>query len=40
MTSVIFLSQAEEEMLEASEYYEGQAPSLGREFLDEVRRTV
>ena len=27
-------------MLEASEYYEAQAPFLGREFLDEARRTV
>ena len=40
MTSVVFLSPAEKEMLEASEYYERQASGLGIEFLAEVQRTV
>ncbi len=40
MTSIVFLTPAEEEMLEASEYYERQASGLGREFLAEVQRTV
>ena len=40
MTSVVFLSRAEEEMLEASDYYERQANGLGSAFLAEVRRTA
>ena len=40
MTSVVFLIPAEEEMLEASEYYERQTFGLGSAFLAEVRRTV
>lgn len=40
MTSIVFLTPAEEEMLEASAYYEGQARGLGRDFLAEVRRAV
>jgi plasmid stabilization system protein ParE len=40
MTSVVFLTPAEEEMLEASAYYEGQARGLGRDFLAEFQRTV
>ena len=40
MTSIVFLTPAEEEMLEASEYYERQARGLGRDFLAEVQRTV
>ena len=40
MTSIVFLTPAEEEMLEASVYYEWQARGLGRDFLAEVQRTV
>lgn len=40
MTRVVFLTPAEEEMLEAAEYYERQARGLGRGFLAEVQRTV
>jgi len=37
---VTFLAPAEEEMLEAASYYEGQAYGLGREFIVEVQHTV
>ena len=40
MTGIVFLTPAAEEMLEASLYYERQAPGLGRAFLAEVRRAV
>ena len=40
MTGIVFLTPAAEEMLEASMYYERQAPGLGRAFLAEVRRAV
>ncbi len=40
MTSVVFLSRAEEEMLEASDFYERQANGLGSAFLAEVQRTA
>ena len=40
MTSIVFLAPAEEEMLEASRYYERQAPGLGHDFLAEVQRVV
>lgn len=40
MTSIVFLTPAEEEMLEASQYYERQAPGLGFGFLAEVQRVV
>ncbi len=35
-----FLSLAEEEMVEASNYYEAESEGLGREFLDDVRRVI
>ena len=40
MTSIVFLTPAEEEMLEASQYYERQAHGLGHDFLAEVQRVV
>ena len=40
MTSIVFLTPAEEEMLEASAYYERQEPGLGGAFLAEVQRSV
>lgn len=40
MTSVVFLRHAEEEMLEAFDFYENQANGLGSAFLAEVRRTA
>jgi toxin ParE1/3/4 len=40
MTHIVFLVPAEEEMLEAAEYYESQRRGLGRTFLAEVQRTV
>jgi plasmid stabilization system protein ParE len=40
MTHIVFLVPAEEEMLEAAEYYESQRRGLGRPFLAEVQRTV
>ncbi|MGH9877553.1 MAG: type II toxin-antitoxin system RelE/ParE family toxin [Nitrososphaerales archaeon] len=40
MTRIVFLAPAEEEMLEAAEYYESQRRGLGRNFLAEVQRTV
>jgi toxin ParE1/3/4 len=40
MTRIVFLAPAEEEMLEAAQYYEGQTRGLGHEFLVEVQRTV
>ena len=40
MTRSVCLVPAEEEMLEAAEYYESQTRGLGRAFLAEVQRTV
>jgi toxin ParE1/3/4 len=40
MTRIVFLAPAEEEMLEAAQYYESQTRGLGHEFLVEVQRTV
>jgi plasmid stabilization system protein ParE len=40
MTNIVFLTPAEEEMLEAPAYYEGQTLGLGRDFLAEVQRTA
>jgi toxin ParE1/3/4 len=40
MTRIVFLVPAEEEMLEAAQYYESQTRGLGHEFLGEVQRTV
>ena len=40
MTRIVFLVPAEEEMLEAAEYYESQRRGLGRAFLAEIHRTV
>ena len=35
-----FLPLAEEEMNEAARFYEERSPGLGRDFLDEVERTI
>lgn len=35
-----FLSPAERELAEAVAYYEQAVPGLGREFLDEIERTI
>jgi len=40
MKPVIFLPEAEREMLEAAEYYESQASGLGVDYLSEVERTA
>ena len=40
MTRVNFLDPAKDEMFQAEEYYEQQAPGLGREFIAEVNHTV
>jgi plasmid stabilization system protein ParE len=40
MTAVVFLPPAQEEMIAAAQYYQGQSIGLGAEFLDEVERTV
>jgi len=38
--TVRFLSCAERELAEAVEFYDGERPGLGGEFLSEVRRTL
>lgn len=40
MKPVIFLPDAEQEMLEAAKYYETHATNLGIDFLSEVERSV
>lgn len=40
MKSAVFLSEAENEMLEAAKYYEDQAPDLGMDYLSEVEHAV
>lgn len=35
-----FLSPAQQDLVEAVQYYEKASPGLGLEFLDEVERTV
>jgi toxin ParE1/3/4 len=35
-----FLLLAEEEMIEAAKYYEGEAQGLGADFLDDIQRTI
>lgn len=40
MIEVVFLPEAEEEMLKAVFYYQAQAPGLGTRFLSEVKRAV
>ncbi len=40
MIEVVFLPEAEEEMLGAAFYYQAQAPGLGARFLSEVKRAV
>jgi plasmid stabilization system protein ParE len=40
MTGYEFLPEAEEEMNEAAQFYEGRKKGLGLEFLNEVERTV
>jgi hypothetical protein len=40
MTPVRFLSQAEEEMVEATDYYDAEADGLGNRFLDDVQHTL
>ena len=40
MSPVVFLPEAEQEMLEAALYYQLQAPGLGVDFLSEVEHAV
>jgi toxin ParE1/3/4 len=40
MKSVVFLPQAEQEMLEAARFYESQTAGLGVDYLSEVERAV
>lgn len=40
MKPVIFLPEAEQEMLEAAIYYQSEAPGLGIDYLSEVERAV
>jgi plasmid stabilization system protein ParE len=40
MKPIIFLPEAEQEMLEAAQYYQEQASGLGLDFLLEVERAV
>lgn len=40
MKPVVFLPEAEQEMLEAARYYESQASGLGIDYLSEIERAV
>jgi plasmid stabilization system protein ParE len=40
MKPVVFLPQAEQEMVEAAKYYESQAGGLGANYLSEIERAV
>ncbi len=40
MKPVVILPEAEQEMLEAAQYYHSQSPGLGRDYLFEVERAV
>ncbi|MGR3292459.1 MAG: type II toxin-antitoxin system RelE/ParE family toxin [Candidatus Scalindua sp.] len=40
MKPVIFLPQAEQEMIEAAKYYESQTAGLGTDYLSEIERAV
>ena len=40
MKPVVFLPDAEQEMLQAAVYYESQSSGLGRDYLSEVERSV
>ncbi len=40
MMHVVFLPEAEQEMLEAASYYQSQATRLGVDFLSEIERAV
>lgn len=40
MNPVVFLPQAEQEMLEAARYYESQAAGLGADYLLELERAI
>lgn len=40
MTAVTILDEAEDELLEAIEYYEGKSPGLGLDFAKEVKASV
>jgi plasmid stabilization system protein ParE len=40
MKPVVFLPDAEQEMLQAAVYYESQSSGLGRDYLSEVERAV
>ena len=40
MKPVVFLPEAEQEMIEAAKYYELQASGLGVDYLSEVERAV
>lgn len=40
MKTVVFLPQAEQEMLEAARYYESQTNGLGVDYLSEIERAI
>ena len=40
MKTIVFLPQAEQEMLEAARYYESQATGLGVDYLSEIERAI
>jgi toxin ParE1/3/4 len=40
MKTIVFLQPAEQEMLEAAQYYEHQSKELGSSFLFEIQHTV
>ncbi len=40
MKPIVFLPEAEQEMLEAAKYYESQAAGLGMDYLFEIERAV
>ena len=40
MKPIVFLPEAEQDMLDAVQYYESQAPDLGLDYLSEVERAV
>lgn len=40
MKPIIFLPEAEQEMLEAAQYYQEQASGLGLDFLVEIERAI
>ncbi len=40
MKPILFLPEAEQEMLEAAQYYQSLSPGLGTDYLSEVERAV